>query len=589
MKLNGVTYTFPTSDGSASGKVLKTNSAGELSWSSDTDTDTNTTYSAGQGLTLGGTVFRLSGAFSGTSLEIIGTASGRELHAQDLLTSSGGLVVEGATILNSTLRIGGVTYTFPTSDGSASGKVLKTDSAGKLSWSSDTDTDTNTTYSAGQGLTLGGTVFRLSNAFSGTSLEIIGTASGRELHAQDLLTSSGGLVVESSVTFASLAGCSIITTNSDGTLTCGTGDMIDITEGDARYVNVSGDTMTGALTIKKRSGTSTGNILIVDTTGLVYDATNKRVGIGTASPSSELEITSASEALRLRLTTTNATGNAGVAVYNGAAFVGGFAYAEAATSTMGFYGPAGLYAAISMESDDDITLNKGSNATNLVTIKSTGNVGIDTTAPTARLTVSGGVLINSSGYASNDVQMQGDTDSALFFLDASADMVGIGTVTPTTKLEVIGTMSGLVLHAQDLLTSSGGLVVEGAAVFGGTVRLNGVTYTFPTADGSASGKVLKTNSAGQLSWSTDSTGTAAGDPNVNYYVRAGGDTMTGGLLIHSTNDGTKTIDAGLLLEIAGTASGRVLHAQDLLTSSGGLIVEGTSTFNGAAIFGSTLK
>ncbi|KKW42795.1 MAG: hypothetical protein UY90_C0034G0008, partial [Candidatus Peregrinibacteria bacterium GW2011_GWA2_54_9] len=158
-----------------------------------------------------------------------------------------------------------------------------------------------------------------------------------------------------------------------------------------------------------------------------------------------------------------------------------------------------------------------------------------------------------------------------------------------TSLEIIGTASGRELHAQDLLTSSGGLVVEGATVLNSTLRINGVTYTFPTSDGSASGKVLKTDSAGKLSWSTDSTGTAAGDPNVNYYVRAGGDTMTGGLLIHSTNDGTKTIDAGLLLEIAGTASGRVLHAQDLLTSSGGLIVEGTSTFNGAAIFGSTVK
>src|SRR3989338_6828798 len=139
VKLNGVTYTFPTSDGSASGKVLKTDSAGQLSWSSDTDTDTNTTYSAGQGLTLGGTVFRLSGAFSGTSLEIIGTASGRVLHAQDLLSVSGGLIVEGAAVFNSTVRINGVTYTFPTSDGSASGKVLKTDSAGQLVWSTDSN------------------------------------------------------------------------------------------------------------------------------------------------------------------------------------------------------------------------------------------------------------------------------------------------------------------------------------------------------------------------------------------------------------------------------------------------------------------
>jgi len=48
--------------------------------------------------------------------------------------------------------------------------------------------------------------------------------------------------------------------------------------------------MTGALTIFKDAGTATGNTLVVDTTGLVYDATNKRVGIGTASPVKILEV-----------------------------------------------------------------------------------------------------------------------------------------------------------------------------------------------------------------------------------------------------------------------------------------------------------
>ncbi|PIR49976.1 hypothetical protein COU79_01955, partial [Candidatus Peregrinibacteria bacterium CG10_big_fil_rev_8_21_14_0_10_54_7] len=103
---------------------------------------------------------------AGVLLEVGGVMSGRTLHAQDTLSSSGNLVVDGTVTFN------GVTYAFPASDGSASGKVLKTNSAGQLSWSSDIDTDTNTTYSAGQGLTLGGTVFRLSDSFSGTSLEI---------------------------------------------------------------------------------------------------------------------------------------------------------------------------------------------------------------------------------------------------------------------------------------------------------------------------------------------------------------------------------------------------------------------------------
>ncbi|OGJ79223.1 hypothetical protein A2424_04185 [Candidatus Peribacteria bacterium RIFOXYC1_FULL_54_13] len=63
----------------------------------------------------------------------------------------------------------------------------------------------------------------------------------------------------------------------------------------------------------------------------------------------------------------------------------------------------------------------------------------------------------------------------------------------------------------------------------------------------------------------------------------GGDTMTGGLLIHSTNDATKTVQAGVLLEISGVMSGRTLHAQDKITSSGTLVIKsGTLTGSGAA-------
>lgn len=53
---------------------------------------------------------------------------------------------------------------------------------------------------------------------------------------------------------------------------------------DGRYVNVTGDTMTGALNISLASG----NSLIVDTTTLVVDASNDRVGIGTAAPETSL-------------------------------------------------------------------------------------------------------------------------------------------------------------------------------------------------------------------------------------------------------------------------------------------------------------
>jgi hypothetical protein len=45
----------------------------------------------------------------------------------------------------------------------------------------------------------------------------------------------------------------------------------------------------GSFVLKKYAGSGTGNILTVDTKGLVYDATNKRVGVGTAAPETTLE------------------------------------------------------------------------------------------------------------------------------------------------------------------------------------------------------------------------------------------------------------------------------------------------------------
>jgi len=72
----------------------------------------------------------------------------------------------------------------------------------------------------------------------------------------------------------------------------GTGSLQDFF--DNRYVHVEGDTMTGALTIFKDAGTATGNTLVVDTDGLVFDASERRVGIGTDTPDYTLDIQSGS-------------------------------------------------------------------------------------------------------------------------------------------------------------------------------------------------------------------------------------------------------------------------------------------------------
>ena len=66
----------------------------------------------------------------------------------------------------------------------------------------------------------------------------------------------------------------------------------------------------------------------------------------------------------------------------------------------------------------------------------------------------------------------------------------------------------------------------------------------------------------------------------NRYVSASGDTMTGGLLIVNGGHSLPSVEAGILLEVAGVMSGRTLRAQDLLQSSGSLVVQTTGFFRG---------
>ena len=67
-QLNGsgnTIFKFPAADGTT-GQVLKTNGSGDISWANDIDTNTNTTYTAGNGMTLSGTEFLMSGSYTGS-------------------------------------------------------------------------------------------------------------------------------------------------------------------------------------------------------------------------------------------------------------------------------------------------------------------------------------------------------------------------------------------------------------------------------------------------------------------------------------------------------------------------------------------
>ena len=105
-----------------------------------------------------------------------GTASGKTIFATESLRSSGSLVWEGAasgaSLWVSTFQGAGLTSC------NADGETLAWNSTTKKFECGDDDTGGGSSVYAGQGLGLANSFFRLSASFTGTSLEILGTASG---------------------------------------------------------------------------------------------------------------------------------------------------------------------------------------------------------------------------------------------------------------------------------------------------------------------------------------------------------------------------------------------------------------------------
>ena len=75
------------------------------------------------------------------------------------------------------------------------------------------------------------------------------------------------------------------------------------------------------------------------------------------------------------------------------------------------------------------------NNTTVGMFDTSGNLGIGTEAPGATLDVRGSAIFNEAG-AAVDFRIEGDTEANLFFVDGSADRIGIGTATPAALFDI---------------------------------------------------------------------------------------------------------------------------------------------------------
>jgi hypothetical protein len=359
-------------------------------------------------------------------------------------------------------------------------------------------------------------VFRLTD-----DLTVEGTLSGFALRVSGpaavhgALSVTGALTVESTISGASLVitdlkSCDTIDTNAQGQLVCGTdasgsGDWSGTgalqTAFDNRYVNQSGDTMTGALTIDVAGeGTlalSISGALIFNESGLnndarfegdtdanlfFLDASTDRIGVGTATPETKLDVTGTISGAALRVS--------GPAEVHGA-----------------------LTASGSFRTDGNITIND------------------DQTAADAVLTFgkSGG----TETFTFSNTNQQFELSDAL---------------RATGNITTEGTLSGTALRVSGPAAVHGALSVTGALTVESTISGASLVITdlksCDTIDTNAQGQlVCGTDAAGSGDWSGTGALQTAFD---NRYVNQSGDTMTGNLIIG--NSATLSVSGAIITE-----------------------------------------
>ena len=148
---------------------------------------------------------------------------------------------------------------------------------------------------------------------------------------------------------------------------------------------------------------------------------------------------------------------------------------------------------------------------------------------TGNISLDGAVVVNDSG-ADKDFRVEGDADANLIFADASTDRVGIGTNTPSVKLDVVGStlITGTTTVTGD--TSLNGAVVINEAGEDKDFRVEGdtdVNLIFSDA-------------------STDRVGIGTNTPSVKLDIV--GDTKVTGT---TTLTGNSSLDGAVVINEAG--------------------------------------
>jgi hypothetical protein len=259
------------------------------------------------------------------------------------------------------------------------------------------------------------------------------------------------------------------------------------------------------------SGSGSGSLFQISSTvssSIFFVSGSGNVGIGTTSPSTSTKLTISS------------TSQFGIDLSNSG--TGGLSWQIGSTNDSYAAGGGRLI----------FTYNNLSSNSVLTLVQSSGNVGIGTTTPTAKLHISG------SGSGSL-MQISSTVSSSIFFVSGSGN-VGIGTTSPSTKLEVNDT-NGVPLRFGDISTSitgqTAGYIGMSTSAYSGN---NGDLVLFPRT--SATSNILLMS--GSVGIGTTSPSAWNGNQGLLVSQTGTGNTNT----IYSLQSAATSVDTGGILE-----------------------------------------
>ncbi len=405
------------------------------------------------------------------------------------------------------------------------------------------------------------------------NLTTTGTLSGAYVHAEKTLSSSGTLVFEgaasgsslylgTSLAGAGLSSCSnttndkLLYNSATGRFSCGSdqtgagpGGGMTQTAADERYVQIQGDTMTGALTLNITTTQSTSGALTIlqrtHSTGAFIDSDTDR--------EAAVAIDAAGTSVAPHL----------LFGYQGTFDTNLFRSASNTLKTND-----------ALEVDGNLTF--GDAISDAITV----NAAAWTFANDTNFALSGGV--NGLSF---------DTDT--FSVDAENNRIGINTTAPKTRLEVVGTISGSLIRASNM-TVSGAIVYSS----GNTLMQNAKGQSGQLLIAQGTNAPQWKDPGGGMIWYFDSTQAVATSkgPQITMPIaltlsgislKAKG-APTGAALIYDINkDGVSIFSTRPQIDAAATTGGTnavfsttVLPANSLLTID---IDQVGSTFAGSGV------